>query len=136
MATTESPAITRNGALHPYNTTRYADNAEPIAPPRLPQVFITEETEPAESPPISSVMAHETPTVDSSAKIATHESHTHVIGFVVRQAGTILKADTRKPIAPTVRRAVLRSLDRLAQKSEMQPPNMSPTVPANNSKLE
>src|ERR1700728_2183071 len=116
MATTESPAITRNGALHPYKTTRYADKAEPIARPKLPHVFITEETEPAESPPKSSVMADDPPTVDSRAKIAPHESHTHDIRFVVGQAGTILKADTRKPIAPTVRRAVLRSLDRLAQK--------------------
>src|ERR1700677_4935262 len=133
VPTTETTAISRNGALHPYITTRYAEKAERIAPPRLQQVFMTEQTEPAESPPMSSVMAQETPTVDSSAKIATQESHTDVIGFVVRQAGTILKAETRKPAAPTVRRAALRSCDLLAQKSEMQPPNMSPSVPANKS---
>ena len=43
-----------------------------IAPPMLPHVFITAETEPAKSPPMSSGIAHETPTVSSSPNTATH----------------------------------------------------------------
>src|SRR5580698_10153508 len=131
-ARTESPAITRNGAFHPKNETRYADSADEIAPPILPEVFMTDETAPAESAPMSSVIAQETPTVDSMPNIATQESHTDTSELVVRPAGTIHKAESRKPPAPTMRRADLRLPDHLANKSENQPPKTSPTVPANN----
>ena len=110
-------------------------SADEMAPPILPDVFMTDETAPAESAPISSVMAQETPTVDSIPNIATQESHTETSEFFVRHAGTIHKAETRKPPAPTMRRADLRLPDHLASKSENQPPKTSPTVPANNGML-
>ena len=131
----DKPAITRNGALQPLNTTRYADRADAMAPAKLPQVFITAETAPAESQPMSSVMAQETPTVDSNVNSARQESQTEVSELFVSEAGTIKNAESRKPPAPTMRRAVFRSPDRLANRSENQPPKTSPTVPANRGKL-
>ena len=41
------------------------------APPILPNVFITADTEPAKMPPTSSVSAHDTPTVSSSPNTAS-----------------------------------------------------------------
>src|SRR5271156_906553 len=101
----------------------------------LPQVFITAETDPAESPPMSRVIAQETPTVSSREKSAAQENHTHVMEFVVRLAGTMHKPAARNPTAPTMRRAIFRSPDFLAQRSEIHPPRMSPTVPASKSRL-
>ena len=45
--------------------------AAAMAAPRLPNVFITEDTEPAYTPPISSVTAQETPTVNSIPNTAS-----------------------------------------------------------------
>ena len=72
IATTDIPAITRNGAFHhgaqPGTLTGGSNR-----PLRFPQVFINAETAPAESPPISSVIAQDTPTVDSNPNIARQE---------------------------------------------------------------
>src|ERR1700752_4395504 len=93
------------------------------------------ETEPAESPPMSSVIAHETPTVHSKKNIARQENQTHVSEFEVRHATTMQRPERRKPVAPTARRAILRSPERLAHRSEIQPPSTSPAVPASKGRL-
>src|ERR1700674_789127 len=101
----------------------------------LPSVFITADTEPAKSPPISSGMAHEKPTVHSSEKNATEYSATETLGSETRVAGTVAAAERRNPAIATQRRArftfpVLRSTW-----SENQPPAKSPSVPANSGRL-
>src|SRR5579871_2113271 len=101
----------------------------------LPHVFITDETEPAKSPPISSGIAHAAPTVISRPKTARHVYHTDATAFPVYVAGRIAAAASTNPLIATTRRAVFRLPVAIAQRSESHPPNRSPTVPASSGRL-
>src|SRR4051794_4975831 len=102
----------------------------------LPQVFMTAETDPAKSPPISSGTAQETPTVSSSAKNATQLYQTEWIGSEVNCAGTVAAPASTNPKIATPRRASVRLPERFAHISESQPPIRSPAVPASSGRLE
>src|SRR4029079_5541356 len=97
---------------------------------RFPKVFITEALRPAQPPPMSSGIAHDTPTVTSSPKTATQEYKTDAVECGVNVAGKMKTAARRKPANATVRRAIFRLPKRLAQRSETVPPVMSPAAPA------
>src|SRR5947209_18556099 len=100
-----------------------------IAPPILPQLFITAETEPAQSPPISSVTAQETPTVSSNPKNARQVYHTLWTGFVVNVPGRILAAARRNPNMATPCRASFKLPERSDQISGIHSPKRSAGVP-------
>ncbi len=78
---------TRNGTFQPYALTRYASAVGEIAPPILPHMFMTDDTEPAQSPPISRGIAQETPTVISSPKNAMQDHATQVCGSCGERGG-------------------------------------------------
>src|SRR5262245_40508917 len=91
---------------------------------------MTEETEPAKIPPISSVSAHEMPTVTSSPNITNPEKSTHATAFVLVYAGQANAAAIAKPQMATMRRDGARFPERFTKTSEIHPPNKSPRVPA------
>src|SRR5207253_388689 len=104
--------------------------------PILPHVFMTAETDPAKSAPMSSGTAQETPTVSSNPKNARQLYQTHAVGLLVMVAGTMKAAAITKPKIATPRRANFKLPDRLAQMSESHPPSRSPPVPASRGRLE
>src|SRR5688500_10627385 len=106
-----------------------------MAPPMLPQVFITADTDPAKSPPMSSGSAQETPIVNSSAKRAAHVYQTHAYESVVIAAGRMKAPAIRNPIIATPRRAATILPVLLYHSSDNHPPARSPSVPARSGKL-
>src|ERR1019366_3796752 len=64
-AMTHRALVMRNGASQLMYWTALVTKGAERAPPILPSVFMTAETEPAKSPPISRGTAQETPTVHS-----------------------------------------------------------------------
>src|SRR6186713_2108597 len=101
----------------------------------LPNVFITADTEPAKSPPRSSVMAHDTPTVSSSPNTAPQKYPTLTHGSAELQARGIITAANRNPLRETTRRDILRFPERRRIQSETPPPHRSPTNPASSGAL-
>src|SRR5204863_7561750 len=73
-AMTQKPLATMNVAVHPKYVARYATATADVAPPRLPIVFMTPETEPLQLSPMSMQMAHDTATVSSrpASAITSH----------------------------------------------------------------
>ena len=52
-------------AVHPKKVATYATATAEVAPPRLPTVFMTPETDPLQLSPMSMQIAHDTATVSS-----------------------------------------------------------------------
>src|SRR5437764_2500484 len=94
----------KKGTFQPYAFTTCDSTIGEIAPPMLPHIFMSDETEPARSPAISSGMAHDTPTVNSMPKKARQVKSTHKPGLAVRVAGMIKTAPARNPTIATGRR--------------------------------
>src|SRR6202044_3192610 len=84
---TQSAEVAKKGTSQPKSRTRYASRAGEIAPPMLPHMFMTEAVQPAKSPPMSSGMAQETPTVSSKPPKARQLKATQSFGSCVRGAG-------------------------------------------------
>ena len=93
-------------------------------------MFITADTEPANSSPMSSATAQDTPTVSSSPNTARAKKPTPISGSVWLIASMIIAPAITKPTMATRRRAIFRLPVRLSTSSDTQPPATSPATPA------
>src|ERR1700686_404914 len=100
------------------------------APPRLPHVFITDETDPLSPPPISRQMAQETATVSSNPPSAKVRHASAVTGLFARTPGSSPIAAARKPQIETVSRPRRRSRNFADNLSDKTPPATLVTVAA------
>src|ERR1700688_2632049 len=94
-----------------------------------------EAIEPAKSPPISSGIAHDTPTVNSRPNTETQEKTTDAVVWLGNVGSRIEPVAITNPSTAITRRAALRLPVRAAHRSESQPPKRLPTAPATNGRL-
>src|SRR5213593_3368276 len=98
------------------------------APPRLPCVFITADTDPLNRPPMSMLKAHETATVSSSAARATVNQNRLVTADSARTPGSKAIADNMKPHNETITLPRRTSFHLRQSRSETHPPATLVTV--------
>src|ERR1041385_4552429 len=92
------------------------------APPRLPNVFITPDTDPLKLPPISRQIAQDTATVSSSPANATTSQNRAVLASRANTPWTRQIAAMAKTITETRMRPFLRSFQTCESLSERHPP--------------
>src|SRR5258706_1101979 len=100
------------------------------APPRLPNVFITPETEPLKLPPMSRHMAQDTATVSSRPASASTSQNSAVVASCASTPGTSATAATVNPTTDTRTLPRRRSPQYIESLSEIQPPAALVTVAA------
>ena len=101
----------------------------------LPQVFITEETEPLKSPPMSMQMAQDTETVSSSPASAMVRQTIAAIAPAAKTPGNRASPAIAKPPMETVNRPRRRSFQRWANRSDNSPPATLVMVAASSGRL-
>src|ERR1700693_4049719 len=92
------------------------------APPTLPQVFITEEKEPLNCPPMSMHIAQEIATVSSRPASAMVRQTIAVTALPVSTPGRSARPAIEKPMMEIVRRPLRRSLHLQTSLSDSTPP--------------